>query len=198
MSYIWQEAKAKRNRWAGAWGAAAVRVRPTGLTSLPALKRYQYHRSGRSPCTSACTAWPHSGVAWAVPRRATERNRSSVEISHCTGTGTGGMPPPCSGSGARRVHRTTLSGSGSPEVTPRVNGAGADGRGRAWAPARPTRPPVRRSATTTAAKVPPALPRKAGRSSLRPASLVVDERARMVLLWLGPRTGPNQGQATLA
>ena len=33
-------------------------------------------------------------------------------------------PPPCSGSGARRVQRTTLLWVGSPEATPSVNGGG--------------------------------------------------------------------------
>ena len=33
-----------------------------------------------------------------------------------------GMPPPASGSGARRVHNTTPSGQGSPDATPRGNG----------------------------------------------------------------------------
>jgi hypothetical protein len=33
-----------------------------------------------------------------------------------------GIPPPSSGFGARRVHRTIPSGSGSPDATPSVNG----------------------------------------------------------------------------
>ncbi len=37
-----------------------------------------------------------------------------------TGTACFGMPPPFSGSGARRVQEMT--NSGSPEATPRVNG----------------------------------------------------------------------------
>jgi hypothetical protein len=32
------------------------------------------------------------------------------------------MPPPLRGSGARRVHRTTLSSLGDPEATPNVKG----------------------------------------------------------------------------
>src|SRR3954451_22926159 len=43
--------------------------------------------------------------------------------SHTTGTSSSGMPPPASGSGASRVHSTTLVGSGSPEATPSVNGS---------------------------------------------------------------------------
>jgi hypothetical protein len=34
-----------------------------------------------------------------------------------------GIPPPLRGSGASRVHNTTLAGSGSPEATPTVNGS---------------------------------------------------------------------------
>ena len=37
--------------------------------------------------------------------------------------GSGGIPPPASsGLGARRVHRTTPSGSGSPDAMPKENG----------------------------------------------------------------------------
>src|SRR5688500_17413942 len=36
------------------------------------------------------------------------------------------MPPPDSGSGARRVQMTTPSGSGSPDASPSVNGSAAN------------------------------------------------------------------------
>ena len=101
------------------WGA--VRVRPVGESCPPVRKRYQYVRSGRSPRTSTWTLCPSSGRAWATPRRTGLRNRSSSAISHSTETTRSGMPPPCSGSGARRVHSTMPSGSGSPEATPRLN-----------------------------------------------------------------------------
>jgi hypothetical protein len=41
---------------------------------------------------------------------------------HPTGTTRWGIPPPWSGSGARRVHSTTPWGRGSPDATPSVNG----------------------------------------------------------------------------
>ena len=44
-------------------------------------------------------------------------------ISQMTATSSTGIPPPLSGSGASRVHNTTLVGSGSPDATPRVNGS---------------------------------------------------------------------------
>jgi hypothetical protein len=50
------------------------------------------------------------------------RNALSAAISHPTSIRAIGMPPPSSGSGARRVQRTTLSGQGSPDATPSVNG----------------------------------------------------------------------------
>jgi hypothetical protein len=55
---------------------------------------------------------------------------SSDATSQVTGYGTAGMPPsPASGAGASRVHRITLSGSGSPEAIPRVKGSpGISGR----------------------------------------------------------------------
>jgi hypothetical protein len=43
--------------------------------------------------------------------------------SHVTSTSSSGMPPPFSGSGASRVHSTTLAGSGSPDATPSVKGS---------------------------------------------------------------------------
>jgi hypothetical protein len=43
--------------------------------------------------------------------------------SHVTSTSSSGMPPPFSGSGANRVHSTTLAESGSPDATPSVKGS---------------------------------------------------------------------------
>src|SRR5262245_15052572 len=57
--------------------------------------------------------------------------------------GCGGMPPPSRGSLASRVQRTTLWWVGSPEATPRLNGAG-EGE-KAGADARAGRAPVART-----------------------------------------------------
>ena len=57
-----------------------------------------------------------------MPERTTERNVRSPATSHWTSTFAIGMPPPANGSGASRVHKTTLSGHGSPEATPSENG----------------------------------------------------------------------------
>ena len=99
--------------------AGAVLVRPTGLTSLPAWKRYQYSRPGCSPCASTCTLCPSSGRAITVPLSAMLRNARSRAISQPTSTFAIGIPPPSSGSGARRVHSTTL-------VRPRIAGRHAE------------------------------------------------------------------------
>jgi hypothetical protein len=50
-------------------------------------------------------------------------------ISQVTATSSSGIPPPLSGSGASRVHSTTLTGSGSPEATPTVNGSAGNTTG---------------------------------------------------------------------
>ena len=55
-----------------------------------------------------------------IARRATGGRRSQSAIAlRSAGCG---MPPPFNGSIASRVQRTTLSGAGSPEHTPSVNG----------------------------------------------------------------------------
>ena len=72
------------------------------------------------------TLKPMSAAVWASPWATRLRKRSSEATSHLTSKALSGMPPmPSSASGftARRVHRTTPSGSGSPEATPRVNGS---------------------------------------------------------------------------
>ena len=99
-----------------------MRVRPTGLSAPPVVKRYQYHRSGSSPSTSTWTECAHSAVAVSVPFFTICRMRSSDAISQLTGTGAGSRPPPLMGSSASRVHNTTPVGVGSPEATPSVNG----------------------------------------------------------------------------
>ena len=47
---------------------------------------------------------------------------ASRETSHCTGIARLSKPPPFNGSGASLVHKTTPSGSGSPEAIPKVKG----------------------------------------------------------------------------
>jgi hypothetical protein len=56
--------------------------------------------------------------------------RGSRPTSHSTSTFTIGMPPPSSGRGARRVHSTTPSGSGSPDDTPSEKGVRVEDRRR--------------------------------------------------------------------
>ena len=108
-------------------GSGIVRVRPTGLSASPARNRYQYQRSGASPCTSTWTECASAGAAVAVPRRTTLRMPSSSATSHRTPTGIGGIPPSgSSGRGASRVHSTTPVGSGSPLATPSANGSAAN------------------------------------------------------------------------
>src|SRR5687768_6063300 len=51
------------------------------------------------------------------------RKASSSATSQRTCTGSGSMPPPSTGLGARRVHNTTLVGYGYPEATPSENGS---------------------------------------------------------------------------
>ncbi len=70
--------------------------------------------------------WPCAAVADSTPVAATEPKSSESLTSHVTSMSSAGMPPPFSGSGASRVHSTTLVGSGSPDATPSVNGS--DGR----------------------------------------------------------------------
>ena len=100
----------------------AVRVRPTGLTASPSMKRYQYQRPGARPFTSTCTLWASSGPATAVPFAAMLRKASSCATSQRSVIATGGVDSALSGSLRMRVHRMTESGSGEPEATPRLNG----------------------------------------------------------------------------
>ncbi len=76
-------------------------------------------------------------------------------VETCQSTVTSALAmPPCpsalSGLGASRVHSTTLSGAGSPEATPSVNGYGVaanalrSGRAAAAAAVSPPRTKVRR------------------------------------------------------
>ena len=102
--------------------AGVVRVRPTGLISPPARNRYQYQRSACRPLTSTWTECASSAGPVGAPPSTTSVKRSSLATSHSTATSPGGMPPPSSGFGARRVHSTTPLGRGSPEATPSVNG----------------------------------------------------------------------------
>src|SRR5688572_139740 len=102
--------------------AGIVRERPTGLVSVPHSNRYQYHRSGAKPSTSACTACPHSGDATSRPCRTTLVNCSSSATTHETSTRSSCIPPPSSGFGASRVQITNPSAAGSPEATPSENG----------------------------------------------------------------------------
>src|SRR5437868_558625 len=63
-------------------GAGIVRVRPTGLGSLPQSNRYQYQVSGFSPSTSTWTECPSFGLASSVPSRTTFFIPSSVATCH--------------------------------------------------------------------------------------------------------------------
>ena len=89
--------------------------------------------AGASPVTSTWTEWAWSGDAVATPEATVVAKSSLVATSQTTGTSSLGMPavpPLASGSGARRVQRTTASGSASPDATPRVNGSpGSAGAG---------------------------------------------------------------------
>ena len=57
-----QDTKPKRSRSSGAPGAGAVRRRPIGLASPPAMKRYQYSRPGSRPRHSTCTECANSRI----------------------------------------------------------------------------------------------------------------------------------------
>src|SRR5688500_12216607 len=59
----------------------------------------------------------------ATPSCTISVNESSLAISQITSTSAGGMPPPASGPGARRVHSTPPFADGSPLATPSVNGS---------------------------------------------------------------------------
>jgi hypothetical protein len=62
-------------------------------------------------------------VATSLPLAAMSAKSPVALTSHVTVTSSAGMPPPFSGSGARRVHSTTPDASGSPDATPSVNGS---------------------------------------------------------------------------
>ena len=72
--------------------------------------------------TPTCTLWKRPGNASIEPNDTTEANRSSLATSQRRATRTGSMPPPWSGSGARRVQSTPPLADGLPEATPSVNG----------------------------------------------------------------------------
>jgi len=119
-------------------------VRPTGLSHVPARKRYQYGRAGRSPSTSTWTACARSGDASALARATMRAKCSSSDTSQTTRTASSGIPPPgTSGSGASRVHSTMPSSVGSPDATPSVNGdrskRGCVSSGAAWTRSAPDR-----------------------------------------------------------
>ena len=109
-------------------------VRPIGLVCWPTRNRYQWApSSGRSTTTWTLCA---SAVAAVVsPASSSVANPASALSSQRTTTSSAVRPPSArDGSGARRVHSTTLVASGSPEATPSVNGsakstAGNDGSG---------------------------------------------------------------------
>ena len=102
--------------------AGAVRVRPTGLTASPSMKRYQYQCPGCRPVTFTRTLCASSGVAMALPFATTRRKASSCATSQRSGTASLGAELASSGSGRMRVQRITESGSGAPDATPRLNG----------------------------------------------------------------------------
>ena len=93
-------------------GEEAVEVVAAGIESLDA-------RRGPSA--------PASGRACSTPRRTTLRMLSSSATSQRTATFRSGMPPPRTGSGARRVQRTTPSALGSPDATPSVKSGSGKG-----------------------------------------------------------------------
>ncbi len=106
-------------------------MRPTGLTDRPTENRYQYQVSGSSPVASTCTECARAGSATTSPEATTSSNASPAAISHRTGRGWSGSPPPTnSGSFTSRVHRMTASGSGSPDATPRANSSAGRLAGR--------------------------------------------------------------------
>ena len=76
-SSSWQEATAKRSCAGLSDTAGAVRVRPMGLVSPFAVKRYQYQRPGAKPWASTWTEWARSARAIAVPRRTTRIGRET-------------------------------------------------------------------------------------------------------------------------
>jgi len=124
-------------------GAGAVRVRPTGLTASPSMKRYQYQRAGSRPVTSTWTLCASAGWAVAAPLAAMRVKAWSCATSQRTFIATGAVDAAFNGSARMRVHRTTESGSGEPEATPRLNGY-ADGRAVSGGAIQPSAAPSRK------------------------------------------------------
>lgn len=108
-----------RSRGTAAPAAGAVRVRPAGETAPAQRNRYQYVVAGESPRASTFTVWSRSGPVPALPLRTIRRKPASAATSQRTVTA-GPTPEPgvAAAVGLTRVHRTTASGSGSPEATP--------------------------------------------------------------------------------
>ncbi len=69
------------------------------------------------------TIWEYAEPAWREYRSAEWYVAKLKAEGFTVETGSGGMPPSFRGSGARRVHRTTPSGDGSPDATPSVKGS---------------------------------------------------------------------------
>ena len=89
-------------------------MRPTGLTTPPAVKRYQQTTSAPRPSTSTCTVWSVVALVVSVPDATIEPapNAGSSATSQSTA-----MPAPAA-AGSMRVHSTTPSPLGSPDATP--------------------------------------------------------------------------------
>ena len=71
------------------------------------------------------TEWAAAKLAMTDPDATSDENRSLLDTCQSTTVSALGIPPCPSafvGDGARRVQSTTLSGAGSPDATPRVNG----------------------------------------------------------------------------
>ncbi len=99
--------------------AGVVRVRPTGDTVAPAVKRYQWAVSGARPRTSTLTVWSVAASLVTVPLAAIRVKPLSAAISQRTSV-PAPRPEPgtASGAGVTRVQSRMPSGSGSPEATP--------------------------------------------------------------------------------
>src|SRR5687768_177924 len=96
-----------------------VRVRPTGLVAAPTVKRYQYVVIAARPDTSAWIVWSVAAAVAAVPVATTVPGPKPA--SEATSQVTS-IPLPAA-TGSIRVHKTTPSADGSPEITPDGNSA---------------------------------------------------------------------------